>query len=904
MKYIFVVILFLLFGQLHAQNKITGFVNDKQSQPLIGGTVVLLDLVDTTMLDFCITNDDGKFVFNDVVKDEYLLQITYIGYKDYLENIGNDWNDEDLVIKTIDLEESTEVLQEVEVKAERIPMGVHGDTISYNANAFKTKPNATVEDLLKKLPGIEVERNGNIKAQGEDIEKVLVDGKEFFGDDPTMATKNLQAEAVDKVEVFDKKSEIAEFTGIDDGNEERTINLKLKEDHKNGGFGNVDIAKGNDGFYDGRLNYSRFSPKMQASFIAARNNVNEPTFSTNDMISFMGGIGAFMSNGGVLSRDSAFDNQGFNTSTSFGTNFNYDFNKELKLNTHYILNRISNVLDKTTNQKNLAEGLQYNSESELDNTSSAFNNTVNSKLTFKLNPLTEFVFYNNFKWENQDFNKMSVAQYVLDAQPIGMTSFDNVSNSKSFGFDSRLLIKRKFAKKGRNIISNIEFKRNENNINDVVRNTNNLNTQSVSIHQNQDYNNDVEQFGLNSTYTEPLGKKTFLGFSYAYENNKEKPNRQFYDLQNGSQVLNSGLSSEYFKEIQYHNTGLSLRRNKKKLKTNLGLNMQFSSLLGIVNSEENIERSYSHFLPSVSLDFKFKSGKSMRLNYRTNVLPPRLEQLLPIPDNANPNTKFIGNPLLDPEYSHNLGFNYNLFDNFNFTNLFINLNVRYSESQIVYKTKVDQNLFNTVTPINSDRFLNLNSYFSFSRPFRPLKLKYRIRARFSMSNYNSFLNANKSVIDDSNLNFSFSFSNRETDHVFVETGVTVDRSTRSYEIDPSFNQVFYSIDYFVDSEFYLPKGITFKTGISYNNYSTEGFVNPPDMLLWNASLSKLVFNDKLEFSIMANDILDQNVGYERFGTGTTIQEEAYNTIGRFFMIGANYKIGKGKKQSGIQVEID
>ncbi len=273
----------IFFGQ----TDITGKVWNEKEEPLFGATIVLLTQEDSTMISFALTDDKGRFRMDNVKKGEYFLQASFIAHESYSNKLSEDWSNRSLDLGIITLAESTELLQEVTVKAEHIPMGIKGDTISYNANAFKTRPNASVEDLLKKLPGIEVERNGNIKAQGEDVENVLVDGKEFFGKDPTMATKNLSAEAVDRVEVFDKRSEIAEFTGVDDGDEEKTINLKLKEDHKKGGFGNANLAGGTEDSYDAKLNYFRFSPAMQASVILSANKINEETFTINDRIEFI-----------------------------------------------------------------------------------------------------------------------------------------------------------------------------------------------------------------------------------------------------------------------------------------------------------------------------------------------------------------------------------------------------------------------------------------------------------------------------------------------------------------------------------------------------------------------------------------------------------------------------------------
>ena len=287
MKYL-IIFLISFSAPITAQHLVEGIIIDENKNSLVGATVVLLDKQDSSMVAFSISDNEGTFHLEDIEQGQYILQFSFVSYKTTYNNVDITSVDRKISLGDFQLEPISEILQEVTVKAEHIPMGVIGDTISYNAAAFQVRPGASVEDLLKKLPGIEVQRDGSIKAMGEDVENVLVDGKEFFGDDPQMATKNLEAEAVDKVQVFDKMSEIAEFTGIEDGEDEKTINLKLKEGYKNGGFGNVNISAGSNERYSGKINYNRFSPQMQASIILGANNINQQAFSFSEYIQFMG----------------------------------------------------------------------------------------------------------------------------------------------------------------------------------------------------------------------------------------------------------------------------------------------------------------------------------------------------------------------------------------------------------------------------------------------------------------------------------------------------------------------------------------------------------------------------------------------------------------------------------------
>ncbi len=363
MKYLMAVILCLLTFGSQAQKGLSGKIVDEKGIALTGATVVLLDTPDSTMNAFAISDEKGEFTLEDISEGLYILQISFVSYNNISQEVDLVITEKSLDLGEISMTPSTEILKEVTIKAEHIPMGISGDTINYNTAAFKTKPGASVEDLLKKLPGIEVERDGSIKAQGEDVNKVLVDGKEFFGNDPKIATQNLEAEAVDKVQVFDKQSEIAEFTGVDDGQEEKAINLQLKEDYKNGGFGKLEAHGGTEDRYNSRLNYNRFSPSMQASIIASDNNINQQSFTLNDYISFMGGLSqAMSSNNGVINFGEQFSGggrspQGLNRNSAVGLNFNYDLSSKAQWTSNYFYTRQKTELRRnSTSEQFLNEG--------------------------------------------------------------------------------------------------------------------------------------------------------------------------------------------------------------------------------------------------------------------------------------------------------------------------------------------------------------------------------------------------------------------------------------------------------------------------------------------------------------------------------------------------------------------
>lgn len=905
MRYILLFTLLLMTGLSFSQYTLTGKITNDHNEALVGSTVVLLDKVDSSMVAFSLTNDHGIYKLEDVEQGEYIIQVSYIGHANYSQVLDIDWSQSEMSIGDILLAESSEIIQEITIKAEHIPMGIRGDTISYNASAFKTRPNATVEDLLRKLPGIEVERNGNIKAQGEDVENVLVDGKEFFGGDPTMATKNLEAEAVDKVEVYDKKSEMAEFTGIDDGKDEKTINLKLKEDHKNGGFGTADVAGGTSKSYTSKLNYFRFSPSMQASVILAANNVNKETFTINDRIDFMGGITNAMSNGVLNLSEYQGLQDGLNSSLSAGSNFNYSFSPKIELKSFYVLNRYENRLNQRTDLLGFGDDFDYMNMDTLSAVKENIEHQLNTSLSYKINPLTELIFKNNFNLGYDNRSRNSLSRYFKEDIDQGQTMSDFIGDGNSFGFDSNTLLKRNFLKKGRSLIGSITYKRNsDESIEDIV-NRNQLAGNNSHLNQYQTYNSLQEQVSASANYTEPLGQRIFLGAQYEYGISNESPLRNYYDIISSQRILNTDLSAEYRKTYAFHVGGLNLRRNTKKSKMNIGLKAQFTNLKGAIQEFDlSIANTYRHLLPSFSIEHEMKGGKSISINYLTSIAPPQLDQLLPLPDNTTANFQYIGNVDLDPEYNHRLGLGFHLFDNFNLTNLNLSINANYTKNKIVYRTDIDDNLFRTVQPINTDSYKDLSTYLGFSRPFKPLKIDYRIRSRVRLANYNSFVNGLESKVNDNNYNLKLSLSNRKTDYFYVETGVTLDMNTRKYGINPAFNQTYFNTNYFLEIEGYLPQGLTLNSEVNYRKFSAESFSDSPSYLIWDVSLRKLFLGDRLEVSLSANDLLKQNIGYKRQGNTNSIQQIYFDNLSRYFMLGMSYKIGKGRSDGGIRIDMD
>ncbi|HEX8060604.1 MAG TPA: carboxypeptidase-like regulatory domain-containing protein, partial [Cyclobacteriaceae bacterium] len=293
-------ILFIFPSLAFAQKfDVHGTLIDTLNNPLPSATIMLLNAKDSSLVNFGISDKAGVFNLKSVAHGKYIFKVSFVGYATYTQAVAPEAGVTTVDLGRVKLQPQYTQLNEVVVKGEVVPVTVKRDTIEFNATAFKTKANANVEDLLKKLPGIDVESDGTVRAQGEQVQRVTVDGKEFFGRDPKLATKNLPADAVDKVQVFDRKSDQSQFTGIDDGQREKTINLELKEEKRNGAFGTMMGGVGSDNRYQARANINRFTKGKQLSFLGMGNNVNEQGFSIGDYMNFSGGSSSLMGGGGA-----------------------------------------------------------------------------------------------------------------------------------------------------------------------------------------------------------------------------------------------------------------------------------------------------------------------------------------------------------------------------------------------------------------------------------------------------------------------------------------------------------------------------------------------------------------------------------------------------------------------------
>ncbi len=911
LSYLLAAILACTQFNLTAQSihSVEGYAVDSLGQGIELASVLLLQEQDSVMAGFSITNPKGRFKINDVKEGNYILNITFLGYKDISRKIiVEDPLDVGEVIMTF----TNQTLEDIVVSANHIPIKIKDDTIEYNAQAFKTRPADNVEALLKKLPGIEVEDDGTIMAHGEEVENVFVDGKDFFGNDPTIATKNLPANAIDDVQLYDQKSDMARFSGIDDGERAKSINLVLKEDKKAGYFGNATAGIGTDDRYTGKTNVNRFTKNTQLSAIGMVNNINEQGFSFRESMEFMGGLeslrggrGNAVSSAGVPISSSL--GKGFVNTWAGGLNYNLDVSKKVDIQSSYFYSGIENKINQELSRQNLGSRGGFNTNQTADLESQTNNHTVNSKIEAKIDSTQRILGRVSLGWNNANSTSQSFSDNFTEAgNLVSGGIYDNSATGDNKNANLSMTYMKKLAKSGRIISINGGWSIRDR---DDLGFLNTINTRvrdnilfPDTLRQEQDQTNLQHNYNFGFSFTEPLASGKYLSLSASRRNNKNDFDKDFYDLLNDNDVreLNGELSNNYKRNYSYNRVGVNYKVNKSKSNLTAGFNLQHSDLQGQLRDEGiDVSQDFIFLLPSLIYDYQLSSSRRFSLRYRTSVSEPSLEQLQPLIDNSDPLNIYIGNPDLQPSYRHNLNLNYNSYSQFSGVGLFLRGNMTYTNNSITNTRTIDEFFVQTTTPINTDYSFNSSLNVNFNAPLRFIKQNLRLSGSISYSDNILFVNQVENNAKRLSERFRLSFTNWKQDVIEVEIGTRVGLNNTSYSGDSNLNQSYVDLEYFTNIDVDFKKDWTLSTSFRHKTYSTEDFGGDADITRIEASISKVFLKSKkLRAELKAFDILNQNRNITRTSNVNYIEDERIKSIGRYFMVSLSYSFsGFGTSQS-------
>lgn len=892
-------------GSAFAQNTVIGTVVDTTDVGLPGATVMAMNTKDSSLISFALTDGQGKFEVQRVPKGDVLLRITYIGYgsKDAILTFPENREMRDLGL--VKLLPQSELIDELTVTGERNPIEIKKDTVEFNASSFRTQPNAVVEDLLQQLPGVEVDRDGGVKAQGEDVQRVLVDGKEFFGRDPKIATKNLPADAVEKVQVYDRQSDQAEFTGIDDGQREKTINLKLKDDKKKGAFGNMTAGIGDAGRFVGKATINSFNKNTQLSFIGTGNNINEQGFSLDDYRSFSSGSGG---GGGRFSRGSGdapinFGNaEGIATTYAGGLNFNHEFTEVTELNMSYFYSRfdkltLTDQLQQTFLQEDAGQITDdFTAQDDLNS-----NHALNLRFESELDSMSSVLVRGTFGYNTTESVTTYTGLTTTFAEVLLNTSDQNNFNEGDvLRGNGSMLYRRKFAKGGRNFSVNLEYGLNNR---DAIGNNTSSNlffdrmdgtlASQRLFDQETDQFNDNNSYSARVSYTEPLGKRRYLEFNYQYSQNQTDLDRAVYDVETGDRIYNQTLSNLYRTGYTYNNAGMNFVINRPSYNLTLGATVQNSILDGeLLLADTEINQNLTNILPKLNYRYNFASTKNLTVDYSTNVIEPTVTQLQPFQDVSDPLRIYEGNPELRPEFRHNIRTRFFSFNPGTFTNFFGNLTFTYSSNKIRNNQIIEDNGQRITRPENVDFEYSTRLFLNYGSRINRLQLRYNIGPNVSYSRGVAFVNGIENDTRSVTTGMRLRLDNQKKEKIDAGIGGNFSFTTAEFSIAENQDQDFINHSYFADLTVTLVKDkLNIGSELDYSIYNGLSDDFNQQIPIWNAELSLFMLkNSRGQLKVGVYDILNQNRGVSRINQLNYIVDREVNALGRYFLTTFTYSL--------------
>jgi hypothetical protein len=909
----------MFFGTYGSGQKVAGIVMDENKNPVEYATVILLSAKDSTMVAFANTARNGEYHLKANQKGNYIIQVSFLGYETV--NKTFELNDSDILIEEIQLKPGAKMLDVIEIKDYANPITFGKDTLQYNASAFKIQPGDMVEDLLKKLPGVEVQRDGSVKALGENVKNVLVDGKEFFGKDTKIATKNLDADAVDKVQVFDRKSESADFTGIDDGIRERSINLKLKEDKKVGYFGTSEAAAGNKDRFKARANINRFKPGNRASFIGMANNINEQNFSFNDYLDFMGGVGSMISGGGggriTLNLNemqglpvSPTATNGVQKSIAGGFNLTKDFSAHTTLESSVFGNHFSNHLISNSFRENLLPGQKYFTTSDenqnSDNTSGSFTLRLKTKLDSTQNIVIRAT---GSKGVNSLYS--DEINYFQNSERKNLNDNKNnfVRNGGNHTFTGSILWQLKTKKPGRIISVNGSggFSQNDSDADlNTLYNVYFPQSSTNRLIQNQLGLNNGLNYQAEASWTEPIKKKKYLEFKSSIANQTNKTSSDYFDIVNENPVRNLLLSNLFQRDYIQRNAGANLIMSSDKSNITIGARFKRSTLSGIIDENpQKIRNHYSAVLPNAYYTYRFGLSENLNLNYYSDLNEPKLQQLQPIVNNTNPLSIYTGNPNLRPETMHNLNMSYMRYNAFNFTMLHASLMTNYTHNKITEALSIDSSLVRYYAPINIKNEVTTSGRLEYETPVRPLKIKTRLVLRGNINQGYTVVNNTSNQVRRNGYGYNFSVENRNKDVIDLLAGYKTNVTESNFATDKSLNQSYAEKTIYAELGLNIKDWVNIKSRYDHMNIKPSFSAETTSYPLWTASITSYITKDKRwRATLSCFDILNQNKGIRTYSNLNYTDITTSNVLSRYFLVGLAYNIKGFQKKNGIEVKIN
>jgi hypothetical protein len=911
---LFIILLTGLVAANAQESVIKGTVNDTlNKQNLSNAVVSILRPKDSVLVKFVRTDHQGNFELKKIAAGNYILVVSYPNYAEYTDNINFNGTEEKS-LGIVPLITRAKLLEEVIVKQRISAIRVKGDTTEYRADSFHVSANADVQELLKKMPGIQVNSKGEITTQGERVNKVLVDGEEFFSDDPAVVTKNLRADAVDKVQVFDKKSDQAVFTGIDDGQKQKTINLQLKEDKKKGFFGKAEAGTDFDQYNYGKIMANAFKGKRKLAGYATHDNTKFETLNWDDQRNYAGDPNTtttITDDGGVMMYSSGDEfswGSGLPISTTAGLHFGNKWNED-KYNTNntYQFNKL-NVTGKTTSTtQNILPDTSFTNTTAQTQANERTRNKITSMFEVQIDSSNSL----KLTLRASDIKSASNLNYLgksisSDNKLINETdrTTNNIDDNKNI--NTSILWRKKFAKKGRTISVNADLTFTDKKENGFLLAENQFFDKNGNLIRldNVDQRKENLQTGSsinsNFTYTEPLWKNTFLILSYRLNLNRNDAERNTFNKDpNGKySVLSDTLSNHFIFNTTGNTGGFNIRYQVKKF------NFAVGTGLGTVNYHMNDIRkntgrevSYTNFTPAILFKYTPKQQRRVELNYNGTTENPTLNQIQPLIDNTDPLNISVGNQNLKQAFRHNISFRASDYKVLKSRNISFSVNYNATDNAISNNSFVDSlgRRINQAINVSGNYSFRANADYGFEI-IPSLNLGFEVGP--VASRYVSYVNGlrNETKTNATSFSINSGYWSDKMINFWINFDARYNKSVSSIRPDVATN--YWSYTSWSNLQFKFKKQ---KLYLDFNGQftfyqKTTAFANQQNAYIVNGGIRKTISkDDKWETKLFVNDIFNQNLGINRNISSNFISETTTQNVKRYFMLSLIYNFSKNGK---------
>ena len=939
--------LFLVFSATAQSQTFTikGLLQDKADKvPVAGATLKLSLQFDSVQRFNVISGKNGAFEFKDLTPQTYVLHISSISHEPDTIIVVLPESSKDLGV--IGLSKQAKLLKEVTVTGSTPPVRQKADTLEYSANAFKVNPDANAEDMVKKMPGVTVDK-GTVTAQGEQVRKVTIDGREFFGDDATAALRNLPAQVIDKIQVFDRMSDQAQFTGFDDGNSTKAINIVTRADMRNGQFGRLFAGYGTDDRYAAGGNVSFFKGNRRISIVGLANNVNQQNFSTQDLLGVTssqnrggggnrgggrgGGGGAPRGGGGGAPRGGGFggnsDNflvgqqNGISKTNSFGINFSDLLNKKIEITGSYFFNNNNNTNNEVSSREyfGTVDSIRIDKENSISSSRNT-NHRLNLRVEYKIDSNNSIMITPSISFQNNtSVNNFDAENFYKPYNLISKSINKNNTSSNGFNINNSILYRHSFSKRGRTVSLNLNTGLNQRNRENYVDAINSyykggLLTDTDSLRQFSDQATNGYQLSANLAYTEPIGKRGQLQFNYNPSYSKNKADQQTFQYNDGQgkySLFDTSLSNKYDNHYTAQRGGISYRVGDRDNMFSIGAAYQHARLEGdqVFPSTANISKTFSNILPELNWRKKISAKSNIRLFYRSSTNEPSITQLQNVINNNNPLMITTGNPDLQQQYTHRLVTRYSYTNSAKAQSLFANLFIEKTDNYIgnlVYFSDRDSALTPSVIlrrgsqlskPVNLDGYWSARSFLTYGMPLKFIKSSLNWNAGFSWSNLPGIVKlqgmntSSKTSSNTYSYNLGAVLASNISEYIDFNFNYSANFSIVKSSLQPDLNSNYFNHSAGFQLNLLSKKGWLFQNDLSNQYYKglSDGFNQ--NFWLWNMSAGKKFLKDqKGEVKISVFDLLKQNRSITRNVTESYTEDVRNEVLQQYFMLTFSYRL--------------